>query len=79
MVSKQFCASSSDTNKGTCPNDDGGPLLKSLTIPETELVRTFQIGVVSFHHKLCGQPGIPGGFTNVINYMPWILDSISLD
>ena len=31
----------------------------------------YQIGIVSFGLKLCGS-GVPGVYTRVTNYIPWI-------
>jgi len=76
-VSTQICVSG-DASRSTCTDDDGGPALKSFHIPDLATDRYYQFGIVSFQHKLCGHPGIPGGLTNVINYMPWILENLSL-
>jgi len=66
------------STKAVCNDDEGGPAIKSIPTQDIGEERSFQIGIVSFQHKLCGQPGIPAGLTNVIYYMQWILDTLSV-
>jgi len=53
-------------------------VLKSLPVPSLgDLKRTFQIGMVSSGDPgSCGYEGRPMIFTNVLHYMPWILDKL---
>ncbi|XP_006901990.1 PREDICTED: mastin-like [Elephantulus edwardii] len=63
-----ICAGSA--GKGSCHGDSGGPLVcnwKGTWV---------QVGVVSWS-VYCGCPGIPGVYTLVSHYMPWISQIIS--
>lgn len=66
--STQICYGDKESNKDTCQGDSGCPLqIKSKKINCMYVV----IGVTSFG-KACGQPGEPGIYTRVVNYVPWI-------
>lgn len=34
------------------------------------------VGIVSYGARECGQEGVPGVYTKVANYLPWIADNI---
>lgn len=54
-----------------CKGDSGGPLMLR------HRTKIFQLGIVSFKSiDGCGEPGIPSVLTNVIPYIPWILDNM---
>ena len=53
--------------RDTCSGDSGGPLL----VKSDRHSPTFLLGVVSFGIKHCGT-GVPGVYTNIQNFMPWI-------
>ena len=60
--------------KDSCTGDSGAPLM--MTKREgSELIWT-QIGIVSFGRTLCGEKGVPGVYTKVSAYTPWILEHI---
>ncbi|KAJ8674212.1 hypothetical protein QAD02_005474 [Eretmocerus hayati] len=63
---KQICAVGAN-NSDHCPGDSGGPLME---------VNRFSIsrihGVVSHRRGECGGPGLPGIYTKVYSYLPWI-------
>ena len=66
-----LCAgSSSSRNNGICGGDSGGPLVVR------QNGRNTVIGVSSFVIAKCGQSGVPGFFSRVSNYIPWILNTV---
>ena len=60
--------------RDSCSGDSGGPLM----IKKRKNLDTFmiQIGVVSWGLNDCGKKGIPGIYTNVRYFLPWILDHL---
>ncbi|CAH2057796.1 unnamed protein product, partial [Iphiclides podalirius] len=65
----QMCAGGV-AGKDSCKGDSGGPLMY-------ENRRLFEvIGVVSFGPLPCGQMNVPGVYTKVYEYLPWIRSQI---
>lgn len=65
----QICAGG-EAGKDSCKGDSGGPLMY-------ENGRTYEvIGLVSFGPRYCGQEDVPGIYTNVYEYNPWIRSTI---
>ncbi|XP_026492019.2 phenoloxidase-activating enzyme-like [Vanessa tameamea] len=63
---KQICAGG-DKGKDSCKGDSGGPLMTHNNR------RIYQIvGVVSFGPTPCGTENVPGVYTKVYDYLPWI-------
>lgn len=65
----QLCAGGKGVVGDTCQGDSGGPLQKQLPLPllHVHLI----VGVTSFG-KTCGVANIPGVYTKVSYYLPWI-------
>jgi hypothetical protein len=59
--SRVVCAAA--PGRKTCSNDSGGPLINS----ERELV-----GIVSAGGRACADDGVPGVYTRIGAYLPWI-------
>jgi secreted trypsin-like serine protease len=44
-------------------------------LSQGKIVRKYiQLGIISFNE--CGQEGLPTVYTNILYYMPWILDHL---
>ncbi|VEN49901.1 unnamed protein product [Callosobruchus maculatus] len=61
----QICAGSETEVKDSCQGDSGGPLQEKI------FGRNYLVGITSFGIG-CGTPGIPGVYTKVSYYIPWI-------
>lgn len=65
----QMCAGG-EAGKDSCKGDSGGPLMY-------EHSKKYEaVGIVSFGPEKCGQIDIPGVYTNVYEYLPWIQNTI---
>ncbi|XP_034836148.1 venom protease-like [Maniola hyperantus] len=65
-----ICAGYITGGKDSCSGDSGGPLMQPIPINLTSIY--YQIGVVSFGPRDCARPGLPGIYTRVTNFIPWL-------
>lgn len=64
-----LCAGWTTGEKDACKGDSGGPLMYGKS--EGDNVRYYEIGVVSYGFR-CAEPGYPGVYTRVTNFIDWI-------
>lgn len=72
LEDSQLCYGSRPDRKDSCQGDSGGPL-QFLDLG-VGLYRV--VGIVSTGYKGCGIPGIPGVYTRVSHFVPWIVDVV---
>lgn len=61
--------------KDSCQGDSGGPLMVKMQKTVYD-IRTFQMGIVSYGPQICAVEGLPAVYSNVGQYMDWILDTL---
>lgn len=66
ITENMMCAGYHDGKKDACQGDSGGPMQMKGPTGSMEL-----IGIVSWGRG-CARPNLPGIFTKVVNYLPWI-------
>ncbi|XP_040355567.2 serine protease 33-like [Ixodes scapularis] len=72
VAREQLCAGHKEGKKDACTGDSGGPLMVR------EGKKYVVIGVVSGGIG-CGRPLLPGLYTRIASYMPWILSHLRND
>lgn len=70
-VGLEFCAG--EKNKDSCGGDSGGPFV--IQTEYKDISSYIQYGIVSRGPVNCGS-GKPGVYTDVMEYMKWILNNI---
>jgi len=68
ITTANLCAG--DGDKDACRGDSGGPLMLA-----HQNGKFYLVGIVSFGKK-CAEPGIPGVYTRVTNFLDWIEKNI---
>ena len=67
----QVCAGGI-VSKDSCQGDSGSPLMYY----DGDKSRFVLSGIVSWGHSICGKEGVPGVYTNVQHYMPWLESNV---
>lgn len=70
----QLCVGG-EKGQDSCTGDSGGPLI--VVNSESTSPKAFQIGIVSFGNHICGKDGVPAVYTDVRDYMGWVLDNLT--
>ena len=71
----QMCAGG-EPGKDSCVGDSGSALMREEKPKFGGLFQYKMLGVVSFGPRLCGTKGVPGVYSKVRHYLPWILDNL---
>lgn len=75
LNSKHVCAGDLQTGRDTCRGDSGGPLVAFNSYSDVK--HFVQYGIIVFGGNDCSlQQGLPGIFTNVLTFLPWITNNI---
>ncbi|XP_055541807.1 phenoloxidase-activating factor 3-like [Wyeomyia smithii] len=67
----QICAGGIDAID-SCAGDSGGPL----QYVSNRTSRFYQLGVVSYGVRSCGEQSAPGVYTNLMSYLNWIVENV---
>ncbi|XP_055596434.1 trypsin 3A1-like [Uranotaenia lowii] len=70
ITDNMMCAGFHDGKKDACQGDSGGPMHKMGNAGSMEV-----IGVVSWGRG-CARPNLPGIYTRIVNYLPWIMQKL---
>ncbi|XP_055594398.1 trypsin 3A1-like [Uranotaenia lowii] len=70
ITDNMMCAGFHDGKKDACQGDSGGPMHKMGSAGSMEV-----IGVVSWGRG-CARPNLPGIYTRIVNYLPWIMQKL---
>ncbi len=72
IADTEMCAGTPKGSGDSCQGDSGGPLVA----PADNVRGYVQVGIVSWGIS-CGQRGLPGVYTRVSEFYPWIKDTMS--
>ncbi|KFO26171.1 kallikrein-1 [Fukomys damarensis] len=67
VTDSMLCAGHPEGGKDTCVGDSGGPLVCDGVLQ----------GITSWGHNPCALPGTPGIYTDVIQYLEWINETVT--
>lgn len=71
----QICANGK--KEDSCKGDSGGPLFNIMPEKDSEDIRAFQIGIVSFAPvDTCGVQELPSVYTRVDEYLDWVTENV---
>ncbi|EEB10689.1 tripsin, putative [Pediculus humanus corporis] len=71
ILNTQLCAGHESGGKDACWADSGGPLMISESDNSVTVVGVVSTGIG------CGRPKLPGIYTRITEYIPWILNVIN--
>ncbi len=71
--SAEICAGTPKASGDSCQGDSGGPLVAK---DEDNSRGYIQVGIVSWGIS-CGQRGLPGVYTRISEFYPWIADTVA--
>ena len=79
LEDSQLCAGGK-AGRDSCFGDSGSALMADYVDSNNRFETWKLIGLVSFglSHRKCGVEGIPGVYTKIRYYIPWILDNVEL-
>lgn len=75
LTNSQFCAFKPGVD--ACRGDSGGPVMAKESGPNNQIYM-YIAGIVSYGPESCGGPTIPGVYTKVTAYIPWIKENLQL-
>ena len=74
LTDDMICAGVREGGKDICQGDSGGPLVAA---DPSQNNRMTLAGVVSFTNRGCGDPGFPGGYSEVSHNIDWLLGEMT--
>lgn len=75
LTDTQFCAFKPGVD--ACRGDSGGPVMAE-EIGSNNKLYMYIAGIVSYGPVSCGGPMIPGVYTKVAAYIPWITENLQM-
>lgn len=69
---EQICAGDSLVKSDTCMGDSGGPLIQMSEDSTYKIV----VGITSFGPSFCNSNKLPGVYTRISSFIPWIKETV---